>query len=209
MDPISLALTPPRFVKSRRGKRPIRITRSAAPSWPLAAINGREPVILPCDDKHPGIELAYARTSPMDAIDACPPGTEGGTDTHFMPQFASVQSFDDGVITFAGRLGNAYALIINHGNGWASHYRNLNSLACIRTDLHSPAEQYVRAGKTIGYVGAPARGELKRLYFELWQADRSKHFIPVDPRVRLAECTLVQHYDRLVPAPPVAQQEAA
>ena len=209
MDDISLALNPPRFVKSKRGKRPIRIAKSTMPVWPLASVNGREPVILQSEGKQPGIELAYARTSPMDAIDACPPGTEGGTTTHFIPQLASVLSFHDGVITFAGRLGAAYALIIDHGNGRATHYRNLRSLACVRTDLYNPREQYVYAGKTIGYVGGQKSGEFKPLYFELWQADRDRRFVPIDPRPHLGDCTLVQHYDRFTPAPPEAQKEAA
>jgi len=45
--------------------------------------------------------------------------------------------------------------------------------------------------------------------FELWKADRDKHFTPVDPRERLSECKLVKHYDRFTPAPPEAQKEAA
>jgi hypothetical protein len=177
--------------------------------WPLAAVNGREPAILPADRKQPGIELAYARTSPTDALEACPSGTKGGSASHFMPQHAAVLSFHDGVITFAGRLGDAYALIIDHGNGRASHYRNLKSLACVRTDLYNPREQYVHAGKTLGYLGAQTPGEFMPLYFELWQADRSRHFVPIDPRPALGDCTLIQHYDRFTPAPPAAQKEAA
>jgi murein DD-endopeptidase MepM/ murein hydrolase activator NlpD len=209
MDEISFALNPPRFVKSRRNKRPIRIARTSAPVWPLPALNGREPVIVETTTQQPGIELAYSRIAPADAAVDYPPGSPHGTEQHFMPHSAAVLAMDGGVITFAGRLGNAYAMIINHGNGWATHYRNLKSLACVRTDLYSPREQYVHAGKTIGYVGAPAAGEFRRLYFELWKADRDKRFTPVDPRERLSECKLVQHYDRFTPAPPEAQKEAA
>ena len=208
MDEISLALNPPRFMKARRNKRPVRIARSPSPVWPLPALNGREPVIL--ETNHPcGIELAYARASDDDLRQQCPPGTPNGTEAHFMPQTAAVLSFDDGVITFAGRLGKTFGMIINHGNGWASHYRNLKTLACIRTDLYSPREQYVRAGKTIGHVGAPDPEGFRRLYFELWRADRDRRFVPVDPRERLATCARVKHHDHVVPAPPVAQKEAA
>jgi len=208
MDEISLALNPPRFVKGRRGKRPIRIARSTSPTWPLAAVNGRNPEILQSEVKQPGIELAYTRTLPRDAIDACPPNTQAGTSTHFMPYSAAVLSFHDGVITFAGRLGDRYGLIINHGNGRATHYRNLKSLACIRTDLYNPREQYVHAGKTIGYIGAAKPGEFMPLYFELWHADRDRRFVPVDPRRHLRDCKLVQHYDRFTPAPPAVQEAA-
>lgn len=209
MDEISLALNPPRFVKSRRGKAPIRLARSPSPVWPLAAVNGREPVIVPSSGGQPGLELAYARTSPMDAVEACPPGTASGTPTHFVPQSTAVLSCDDGVIVFAGRMGAGYALIIHHGDGRASHYRNLKSLACVRTDLYNRREQQVYAGKTIGYVGTPKPGEFAPLYFELWQTDRDRRFVPIDPRPQLASSRLVQHVDRFTPAPPEAQKEAA
>ena len=65
------------------------------------------------------------------------------------------------------------------------------------------------AGKTVGYVGAPKPGEFAPLYFEVWQADRDRRFVPVDPRPRLASSRLVQHVDRFTPAPPEAQKEAA
>jgi hypothetical protein len=209
MDEISLALNPPRFVKSRRNKQQIRIARSPSPVWPLPALNGRPPVILATSQDPRGIELAYARENDSDLIKECPPGTPNGTATHVMPRMAAVLSFHDGVITFAGRLGNAFGMIIDHGNGRATHYRNLKSLACVRTDLYNPREQHVSAGKTIGYVGAPAAGEFNRLYFELWHADRDRRFVPVDPRPQLCEWKLVQHYDRFTPAPPAAQKEAA
>lgn len=209
MDEISCALNPPRFVKGRRNKQPIRIPRSPSPVWPLPALNGRPPVILETSQNPRGIELAYARGGAGDLVKECPPGTPNGTDTHVMPQTAAVLSFHDGVITFAGRLGGAFGMIIDHGNGKATHYRNLKSLACIRTDLYNPREQQVYAGKTIGYVGAPAAGEFRRLYFELWHADRDRHFVPVDPRPQLREWKLVEHYDHLTPAPPAAQKEAA
>jgi hypothetical protein len=209
MDEISFALNPPRFVKSRRDKQPIRLVRSPSPVWPLPALSGRQPVILATSQDPRGIELAYAREGADDLVKECPPGTPNGTDTHVMPQMAAVLSFHDGVITFAGRLGAAFGMIINHGNGTATHYRNLKSLACVRTDLYNPREQYVYAGKTIGYVGAPAAGEFRRLYFELWHADRDRRFVPVDPRPRLHEWKLVEHYDHLTPAPPAAHKEAA
>jgi hypothetical protein len=209
MDEISFALNPPRFVKSRRNMQPIRIARSPSPVWPLPALNGRQPVILATTQDPRGIEFAYAREGAHDLLKDNPPGTPNGTDTHVMPQMAAVLSFHDGVITFAGRLGDAFGMIINHGNGTATHYRNLKSLACIRTDLYNPREQYVHAGKTIGYIGAAKAGEFMPLYFELWHADRDRRFVPIDPRPQLRDCKLVQHYDRFTPAPPAVQKEAA
>ena len=209
MDEISLALNPPRFVKHRT-KAPIRLARSASPVWPLPALNGREPVVLgPATDKPRGIELAYPRIDAGDAATTCPPGTLHGTDTHVLPAMTPALAADDGVILFAGRLGHGFGLILDHGNGWASHYANLEALCAIRTDLYRPRDQHVRAGDPVGYVGAPAPGAFKRLYFELWRSDRSRQFTPVDPCPRLRDWKVIQHYDHFTPAPPTAQQEAA
>ncbi len=210
MDEISLALNPPRFVKSRSKRRSIRIAPNTTPVWPLAALNGREPVVLdPIDNKPRGFELAYPRVDSADVAAQCPPGTPNGTDTHVMPQMTSALAVDGGEIVYAGRNGHGYGIIINHNNGWASYYANLDAIVAVRTDLYRPREQHVRAGDVIGYVGAPTPGEFKRLYFELWQADRTRHFIPVDPRPRFAEWKLLRHYDQFTPAPPTAQKEAA
>ena len=208
MDDISVALDPPRFAK-RRGRAPIRLARSPSPVWPLAALNGREPVVLPCDEKARGIELAYARATADDARSTCPPGSPNGTETHLMPHMTAALAIDDGVITYAGRYANGFAIIINHDNGWGSQYANLETLAAIRTDLYRRREQYVRAGDVIGTVGAPAPGAFKRLYFELRKRDASHYFVPVDPRPRLAEWKLLQHYYHFTPAPSAAEKEVA
>jgi murein DD-endopeptidase MepM/ murein hydrolase activator NlpD len=121
----------------------------------------------------------------------------------------SVLSVDDGEIVYAGRMAHGYGLIINHNNGWASHYKNLEAIVAIRTDIHRPKSQYVRAGNVIGYVGAPEAGAFKRLYFELWELDRARQFVPVDPREHLARWPRKREYDHFTPAPPKAQKEAA
>lgn len=206
MDDISRALNPPRFAKLRRA--PIRISHSTTRVWPLAAINGRAPVVLERQDAH-SVALAYPRVDATDAIDTCPIGTPYGTATHLMPAMTPALAIDDGEIAFAGRLGNGFGMILDHGDGWVSHYANLQALVAIRTDLHRPRTQYVRAGDTIGYVGAPELGAFKQLHFELWERDLDRHFAPVDPRPHLASWKLLEHYDALTPAPPKARSEAA
>lgn len=207
MDDISLALNPPRFAKVRRP--PIRICQPSARVWPLAAINGRAPVVLEARGDIRGVNLAYPRLDLDDAIESCPIGSPSGTATHLLPPMTAALAIDSGEITFAGRLGNGFGMIINHGNGWASHYANLQAIVAIRTDLYRPRAQYVRAGDTIGYVGAPAVGAFKQLHFELWERDLDRHFVPVDPRPHLASWKLLEHYDAFTPAPPKARAEAA
>lgn len=209
MDEISLALNPPRFVKQRRKRTPLP-PRGSSPVWPVPALNGRAPVVLaPPRENRRGVELAYARVAPSDAVATCPPGTPNGTDTHVLPPMTPALASHDGIILFAGRLANGYGLIVDHGNGWASHYANLEALCAIRTDLYTPRDQHVRAGDVIGYVGSPEAGAFKRLYFELWQRDEARQFVPVDARSQLADWRVVEHFNHFTPAPPGARQEAA
>ena len=208
MNEIELALNPPRFVT--RHRPPIRLARSPSRVWPLASINGRAPVVL--DESRAelrGVDLAYPRIDPTDAIASCPIGTPNGTDRHLMPAMAPALAIDDGEITFAGRLGNGFGLIIDHGNGWASHYANLQAVVAIRTDLYRPRAQYVRAGDAIGYVGAPEPDGFKRLHFELWERQADRRFVPVDPRSHLATWKLLEHHNAFVPAPLAARSEAS
>lgn len=206
MDDISLALNPPRFVK-HRGK-PIRLARSPSRVWPLAAINGRAPVVLEPAGQL-GIELAYPRIAPDDAIASCPIGSPNGTATHILPPMTAALAIDDGAIRFAGRLGHGFGMIIDHGNGYASHYAHLQAVVAIRTDLYRRREQRVRAGDVIGYVGSPAPDAFKRLYFELWECGRDRCYVPVDPRTQLAGLKLVEHHDAFTPAPSAARTEVA
>ena len=208
MDDISLVLNPPKHVTIHRP--PIRISEVVPRVMPLAAINGRAPVVF-----HPrsavlrSIELVYPRMDSTDAIESCPVGSPNGTVTHLMPPMTPVLAIDVGEIIFAGRLGNGFGLIINHGNGWASHYANLQTVVAIRTDLYRSRAQYVRAGDTIGYVGSREPNAFKSLYFELWQRDLERVFVPTDPRPYLASWKLVEHSDAFTPAPPSARAEAA
>ena len=208
MDDIALALNPPKFVKVRRP--PIRISEVTERVWPLAAINGRAPVVSDarCAELR-GVELAYPRFDSTDAIECCPIGSPIGTATHLLPPMTPALAIDGGEITFAGRLGHGFGIIINHGNGWASHYANLQAIVAIRTDLYRSREQHVRAGEAIGYVGAPELDAFKCLHFELSERDRDRVFVPVDPRPHLAGWTLHHHYDAYIPAPTVARTEAA
>lgn len=208
MDDISLALNPPKYVKTRRA--PIRISEVTSRVWPLASINGRAPIALDvqCAELR-GVELAYPRMDAADAIESCPIGSPNGTTTHLMPPMTPALAIEGGEITFAGRLGNGFGMIINHGNGWASHYANLQTLVAIRTDLYRPRAQYVRAGNPIGYVGSREPDSFKSLHFELWQRDLERVFVPVDPRSHLAAWSLRQHYDAFTPAPQKARAEAA
>jgi hypothetical protein len=204
-DNALFALDPPRFRKSRRP--PIYLHQTKGRVWPLAAVNGREPIVLDAPDKPHGIELAYPRIHAEDAVDKCPSGTANGTATHIMPGMTPVLAIDGGEIVFAGREQHGLAIVIVHGFGWASYYANLEAVVAIRTDLFRSKPQYVRAGDVIGYVGAPTPGGLKRLYFELWRgADRE--FVAIDPRAELGKWSLKHRSDPFAPALPKMKEAA-
>lgn len=71
LDPISLALDPPRFVKT---KLPARARDVRPPVRPLPELNGRAPIQLD-RRKCGGIDLAYARRSETDLIATYPAGS--------------------------------------------------------------------------------------------------------------------------------------
>ena len=208
MNDLSLALNPRRLLKCRRPPR--QTIESSSRVWPLASINGRAPVVLDAGRADlREVDLAYPRIDTTDAVATCPIGTPNGTATHLMPAMTPAFAIDGGEITFAGRFGHGFGIVINHGNGWASHYANLQAIVAICTDLCRPRAQYVRAGDSIGYVGAREPGAFKQLHFELWELDRDRIFVPVDPRRHFATWAVLQHHDPSVPAPTVARTEAA
>ena len=208
-DPISVALHPPRFMKSR--KAPIRLgAPSTSPVWPLPAFNGREPSSLPAIGTQPrGVDLAYPRLDAVEMTAKCPPDSPNGTATHFMPNMVPVFAVDDGEITYAGRLSHGYGVVIDHGNGLATYYSNLEQLAAIRTDLYRKRAQHVRAGDMIGIVGAVSAGGFKHLHFELWRRGRDHLFAPVDPKQTMTGWTVLPWRDDLTPIEPPAAAKAA
>lgn len=90
-------------------------------------------------------------------------------------------------VVLSRRLGHGLAVIIDHNNGWASHYANLQAGVAI---LYRSRAQYVCAGDPIGYVGAHEPEAFKRLYFELRERDTDRIFAPVDPRPHLGTSNL-------------------
>ncbi|MFT3695814.1 MAG: M23 family metallopeptidase [Kofleriaceae bacterium] len=212
MNDIALVLNPPKFVRGRCP--PVIVTTTEASFalrvWPLASINGRGPIVFDARNAEShGVDLAYPRFDNTDAIESCPIGSPNGTLTHLMPAMTPALAIESGEITFAGRHGHGFGIIINHGNGWASHYANLHSIVAIRTDLYRPRAQHVRAGDPIGYVGAPSSTAFKRLHFELWQRSVDHHFAPIDPCPHLATWKVLEHHDAFTPAPPGTRSEAA
>src|SRR5438045_1539507 len=96
LDPISVALDPPRFVKSKRHARPRSVR---PPVWPLPEVNGRAPVHLDAW-KRGGLDLAYSRKDQTDLIATYPAGSPNGTATHFMPSAVPAFCVSDGEVSY-------------------------------------------------------------------------------------------------------------
>lgn len=171
------------------------------PVWPLPALNGRAPVILASNAKTPGIDLAYARTHEGELARKYPPGSTNGTASHFMPNSMPAFAVADGVISHACKHVDGYCVLIDHRNGWATYYTNLEHMFALATSERRGARlERVRAGDAIGYVGAPRRGAMKCLHFDLWKLGDDRHYEPVDPRPHITSWLVLPWTDeRLTP----------
>jgi len=159
---------------------------------PLPKLHERAPVNIHDPSLgHRGVDLAYARTRPHDLVLQYPPDTEHGTVEHFMPRWVPVFAVHDGSITYAGPLGAAWSVVIDHDNGWASQYGNLEHLFVTPTS-RSMHRARARAGDVLGYVGAARPGMFKSLHFELWTGDDARGFQDIDP---------MRHISKVLPLP--------
>ena len=175
------------------------------PVWPLPMLNGRAPVVLTANPKSPGIELAYQRGTLFELLTAYPAGTPNGTTRHFMPNMMPAFAVRDGVITYAGKISYAYTVVVDHLNGWATYYSNLDFIFATPSSDKKlrRAEARVKAGDVLGYVGAAAPDAFKCLHFQLWKRD-DNHFAPVDATPEMAQWSYVPWTD-----PRVTNAEAA
>lgn len=134
---------------------------SPSPVAPLPALNGCAPIAVPSRCKSSGIDLAYE---------------------HEMPAFVPAFAVSNGVIAYAGKEPQGgYAMIVDHGNGWATYYANLEHMFARSTSTWARARaERVKAGDVLGYVGAPSSGAPRSLHFQLWKRADEDRFEPVD-----------------------------
>ncbi len=150
--------------------------------WPLPSIDGRSPAELEARLPRPGVDLAYARRHDLDMRATYRAGTRNGTKTHFMPDGVPALSSHDGFTAYAGKHGDGYAVIVDHENGWATYYTQLERMFATPTSEHTGRAERVKAGDVVGHVGSPGGDELKCLHFELWALGDNHRYRAVDPR---------------------------
>ena len=131
------------------------------PVWPLPSLVGRTPIAVASDPKTAGLDLAYP-----DIV---------------VPEMTPAFAVSDGVITYAGRQLHGYAIVIDHKNGWASYYANLEHMFALPTNRGARARaERVKTSDVIGYVSAAMPDAPRRLHFELWRLGYDGHYEPVD-----------------------------
>lgn len=174
-----------------------RSMRTSRPVWPLPSLD-RNPTVIPRN--YQGIDLAYQRTSPGELIDLYPANCANGTTEHFMPNSVPCFAVGDGVIAHAGKQAHGYAVIVDHQNGWATYYANLEHMFAIPTNRGARARaERVKAGDVLGFVGSAQPGTMKCLHFELWKLGDDNHYANVAPLQHMASWLVLPWTDGLKP----------
>lgn len=86
---------------------------------------------------------------------------------------------NDGEVSFALEGGGSYAVSLDHGGTWSTHYTGLAKLTVSACLPRLKRRQLVRAGDVIGYTTG-------KLGFELWRWTDDRGFVAVEPRPYLA-----------------------
>ena len=156
------------------------------PVWPLPRCEERAPIVI--HDGATGIKLAYAREHESELVDLYPPGTRNGSLRHFMPDSTPVFAVSDGVVVYCGPQSYGHALVIDHLNGWATYYADLEGVVAASTSRRPPPpRQRVTTGDVIGHVGGFGPEALLALHFELWKRDDNFVYQPVPPNDEMQE----------------------
>lgn len=187
-------------MRSHRNRQPANSNVSRRPSppvWPLPALNGRDPVVMGACRRGNGVAIAYPRNHADDLTVTYPTTGLNGNVTHFLPDRMPVFAVRDGEITHVGGELRSQTILLDHGNGWATFYRNLESaFGTVHPNRPNPR---VRAGDVLGYAGVGDAG-FKSLDFELWRRDQDGEYEVVDPRGEMPRWLILPWSDeRLTP----------
>jgi murein DD-endopeptidase MepM/ murein hydrolase activator NlpD len=126
--------------------------------WPMPRLGGESPrIIKHANDERLGVDVGYDRVA-------------------FADLFVPVYAARGGTISFAARVTSGYALTIDHGGVWSTHYAHLERMFVTPTLGRRRRRVRVRAGEVIGYAGR----EPSHVRFELWKWTSRDGFAPFD-----------------------------
>jgi murein DD-endopeptidase MepM/ murein hydrolase activator NlpD len=149
--------------------------------WPLPRLAGEHPrIVSHAHDGRHGIDIGYERLS-------------------FLDLFVPVYAARAGAISYAVRATSGYAITIDHGGVWSTHYAHLEQMFVTQTLGRRVRRARVRAGEVIGYAAKTPN----HVRFELWRWTSRDGFVPVNAAPHMREWqTLPKISERAVLAPP-------
>lgn len=147
--------------------------------WPMPRLAGESPrIIKHANDDRRGVDIGYARIA-------------------FAQLFVPVFAARAGRISFAARVTSGYAVTIDHGGVWSTHYAHLEQMFVTPTLGRRRRRTRVRAGDVIGYAGR----EPSHIRFELWKWSAKDGFAPVEAARVMHKWLVLPEF---APSPPSA-----
>jgi murein DD-endopeptidase MepM/ murein hydrolase activator NlpD len=115
--------------------------------WPLPRLAGEQPsIIAHANDRRRGVDIGYQRLA-------------------FTELFVPVFAVQGGSVSFAARVTSGFAVTIDHGGRWSTHYAHLEQMFVTSTLGRRRRRARVHAGDVIGYAGRIPN----HVRFELWK----------------------------------------
>lgn len=143
--------------------------KDSSPVWPLPAIDGKAPTIVERRQKMPGVHIAYESSI-----------------LRLTPVFAVAS----GRIIYASKQDHGHTIIVDHCNGWATYYTNLEHMFAAPRTSAAVSRAKVKSGDVLGYVDTKQRAGEQCLYFELWRRVDG-HFEPDDVEQHLSSWAML------------------
>jgi murein DD-endopeptidase MepM/ murein hydrolase activator NlpD len=141
--------------------------------WPLPRLAGEQPQIISyANDDRLGVDIGYRQLAFGDL---------------FVPVFAA----RGGTISYAAQVTSGFALTIDHGGMWSTHYAHLEQMFVTPTLGRRRRRARVQAGDVIGYAGRTPN----HVRFELWRWTRRDGFVPVRSSLFMREWLTLPQFE--------------
>jgi murein DD-endopeptidase MepM/ murein hydrolase activator NlpD len=155
--------------------------------WPLPRLAGEHPrIVAHAHDDRLGVDIGYERLS-------------------FVDLFVPVYAAHAGAVSYAVRAKSGYAVTIDHGGVWSTHYAHLEQMFVTPTLGRRRRRARVQAGEVIGYAGRTPN----HVRFELWRWTSRDGFVPARAAAFMRDWkTLPQLTERAAPLAPARRPSA-
>jgi murein DD-endopeptidase MepM/ murein hydrolase activator NlpD len=142
--------------------------------WPLPRLAGETPRILAhANDGRRGVDLGYMRLAFPEL---------------FVPVFAA----RSGTISFAAQVRSGFAVTIDHGGVWSTHYAHLERTFVLPTLGRRRRRARVRTGDVIGY----AARDPSHVRFEVWRWTSRDGYVPVPAERAMRDWLVLPQFTR-------------